>query len=275
MSSINLDLPYLDAESGLPSLDRVETHLPVIFEEGTDLYYHTPIRLISSWALSSAGDSSSKIFCLSGAAGCGKTYLAGEIIKAFSQLGFFGAYFSFNHHSRKGMKSQQLLDSFPATIMHQISAVEPDVEKLMAHEIKTLSSASDTLESKFQKLIVNPLKSLRSSNLPHRQPDYPLLIVLDDLDNCTSEVLESLLNFLSGPIMEKLPSHIRFLVLSRPSNEVYRRIGEVKFEILPSTVHAEESNFSTSTPDELQENTSGVSSVHDEWTTPNSQGKCF
>jgi len=141
----------------------------------------------------------------------------------------------------------------------------------MAHEIKTLSSASDTLESKFQKLIVNPLKCLRSSNLPHRQPDYPLLIVLDDLDNCTSEVLESLLNFLSDPIMEKLPSHIRFLVLSRPSEEVYRRIGKVKFEILPSTVHAEESNFSTSTPDELQEITSGVSSVHDEWTTPNSQ----
>jgi AAA ATPase domain len=241
-------------------LDRVETHLPVIFE-GKDLYYHTPIRLISHWALSSADDSSPKIFYLSGAAGCGKSYIAGEIIKAFSGLGFFGAYFSFNHHTRKGMKSKQLLESFPATIMHQISTVEPDVERLMAQEIKTLSGA-ETLDSKFQKLVVNPLRNLRSNNLPHWQPDYPLLIVLDDLNSCTSEVLELLLNFLSDPIMEKLPSYIRFLVLNRPSEEVNRRIGKVGFEILPSAMHGEESLCSSSTPAERPETSSVHSSVH-------------
>lgn len=250
-------------------MDGVETQLPVIFEEGADLYYHTPIRLISSWVLSSAHDSSSKIFCLSGAAGSGKSYLAREIIKAFGELGFFGTYFSFDHHSRKGI---ELLDSLPPAIMHQISTVEPDVERLMAHEIKTLSTVPETLESKFQKLVVDPLRSLRSGNLPHWQPDYPLLIVLDDLNSCTSEVQELLLNFLSDPIMEKLPSHIRFLVLSRPSEEVYRRIGKVGFEILPSTIHAE-SIFSTSTPVERQETASGNSSVHNKWATSNLFGK--
>jgi len=72
--------------------------------------------------------------------------------------------------------------------------------------------------------------------------------VLDDIHSCTSEVLELLLNFLCDPIMERLPPHIRFLVLSRPSEEVNRRIGKVGFEIPPSTTaaattHAEESNF--------------------------------
>lgn len=268
--------PTSDADSGLPSLDRVEIHFPVNFE-GEDFYYHTPIRLISHWALSSANDSSPKIFCLSGAAGCGKSYLVGEIIRAFGELGFFGAYFSFNHHAQKGMKSKQLLESFPATIMHQISTVEPDVGRLMAQEIKTLSG-TETLEVKFQKLIVNPLKSLRSSNLPQWQPDYPLLIVLDDLDDCTPEVLDLLLNLLSDPVMEKLPSHIRFLVISRPSEEVNRRIGQVGFEILPSTMHAEESLFSASIPAERQETSSVNSSAHSgQWATPNlfGQGECF
>ena len=232
-------------------MDRIETHLPAIFEEGEDLSYHTPIRLVSCWALSSVDDSNPNIFCLSGAAGCGKSYIAGEIIRAFSELGFFGAYFSFNHHSRKGMDSKQLLESFPATIMHQISIVEPDVERLMFQEIKTLSVA-EPLKSKFLKLVVNPLKNLRCSQ-PHWQPDYPLLIVLDDIDSCTSEVLELLLNFLSDPVMERLPSHIRFLVLSRPSEEVNRRIGKVGFEIPPSTTHAEESNFLASIPAERKE----------------------
>ena len=225
-------------------MDRVETHLPAIFEEGEDHYYHTPIRLVSHWALSSIDESNPNIFCLSGAAGCGKSYIAGEIIKAYSELGFFGAYFSFNHHSRKGMESKQLLESFPATIMHQISIAEPDVERLMLQEIKTLIG-TESLNSKFQKLVVKPLKNLRSSQ-PHWQPDYPLLIVIDDIHSCTPEVLELLLDFLNDPIIDKLPSHIRFLVLSRPSEEVKRRIGKVGFEIPASTTHAEETNLMTS-----------------------------
>jgi len=234
-------LPDLNAKSGLPSLDRVETHLPAIFEKGEDLNHHTPIQLVSRWALSSVDDSNPNIFCLSGAAGSGKSYIAGEIIKAFSELGFFGAYFSFDHHSRKGMESKQLLDSFPATIMHQISIVEPDVEKRMLEEIKTLS-VTEPLKSRFRKLVLNPLKNLRSSQ-PHWQPDYPLLIVIDDIHSCTPEVLELLLNFLSDPIMERLPSHIRILVLSRPSEEINGRIGKVGFEIPSSTTHEEEEQF--------------------------------
>ena len=262
--------PYPDAQSGLPSLDRVETHLPAIFEEHKDLYNPTPIQLISHWALSSADDSSPKIFCLSGEAGSGKAYLATEIIRSFSELGFFGAYFSFDHHSRKGMTSKQLLDSFPATIMHQISTIEPDVEKLMAQAISTLSVISETLESKFQKLVVTPLRKLRSSSLPHWQPDYPLLIVLDDISCCTSEVLELLLKFLSAPIMDKLPSHVRFLVLSRPSEEVNRRIGKFGFKIPPSTVHARGSNF----PTLVERQDSTTSNVHSsDWTTPSLSGK--
>jgi hypothetical protein len=256
-------LQNLNAQSGLPPLDRVETHLPAIFEDDENLYYHTSIRQISHWALSSADDSSSNIFCLSGHAGSGKSYLAREIIKSFSELGFFGAYFSFNHHSRKGMTSKQLLESFPATIMHQISTIEPDVEKLMAQAISTLSVISETLESKFQKLVVTPLRKLRSNSLPHWQPDYPLLIVLDNLSSCTSEVLELLLNFLSGPVMNKLPSHVRFLVLSRPSDEVNRRIGKVGFKIPSST-------FSTLAESRT---TSGNPNVHsNELTTPSLSG---
>ena len=142
------------------------------------------------------------------------------------------------------MESKQLLESFPATIMHQISIVEPDVERLMLQEIKTLIG-TEPLNSKFQKLVVKPLKNLRSSQ-PHWQPDYPLLIVIDDIHSCTPEVLELLLDFLNDPIIDKLPSHIRFLVLSRPSEEVKRRIGKVGFEIPASTTHAEETNLMTS-----------------------------
>jgi len=265
------NLSDLNAKSSLPSLDKVETQLPAIFEEGEDLYYHNPIRLVSRWALSSVDNSNPNIFCLSGAAGCGKSYIAGEIIKSYSELGFFGAYFSFNHHSRKGMESKQLLESFPATIMHQISIVEPDVERLMFQEIKTLIG-TEPLKLKFQKLVLNPLKNLRSSQ-PHWQPDYPLLIVIDDIHSCTPEVLELLLDFLSDPIMEKLPSHIRFLVLSRPSEEVNRRIGKVGFEIPPSTTHAEEPKLLTSVPVERQEIVSSSVPNSGQWATPNLFGQ--
>jgi len=107
------NLPDLNAKSALPSLDRVETHLPAIFEEGEDLYYHTPIRLVSRWALSSVDDSNPNIFCLSGAAGCGKSYIAGEIIKAFSELGFFGAYFFSIIIHGKGWIACSSLNRFP------------------------------------------------------------------------------------------------------------------------------------------------------------------
>ena len=257
----------------MPSLDRVETHLPAIFEEGEDLYFHTPIRLVSRWTLSPIDDSNRNIFCLSGPAGCGKSYIAGEIIKAYCELGFFGAYFSFKHQSKKGIESKELLESFPATIMHQISIVEPDVERLMFQEIKTLIG-TESLKSKFQKLVLNPLKNLRSSQ-PHWQPDYPLLIVIDDIHSCTPEVLELLLNFLNDPIMDKLPSHIRFLVLSRPSEEVNRRIGKVGFEIPPSTTHAEETNSLSSVPADRQEivSSSSVLPNNGQWATPNLFGQ--
>jgi len=157
--------------------------------------------------------------------------------------------------------------------MHQISIVEPDIERLMFQEIKTLIG-TEPLKSKFQKLVLNPLKNLRSSQ-PHWQPDYPLLIVIDDIHSCTPEVLELLLDFLSDPIMERLPSHIRFLVLSRPSEEVNRRIGKVGFEIPSSTTHAsvEESNLLTSVPVERQEIVSSSVPNSGQWATPNLFGQ--
>ena len=73
----------------------------------------------------------------------------------------------------------------------------------------------------------------------------------------------------------KLPSHIRFLVLSRPSEEVNRRIGKVGFEIPPSTTHAEETTSLSSVPADRQEivSSSSVLPNNGQWATPNLFGQ--
>ncbi|KAF8161413.1 hypothetical protein B0H34DRAFT_700834 [Crassisporium funariophilum] len=216
----------------------VDIYLPEFITQGS-CDHPDLVHLISQWAISPAFKPSRQVFCLLGNEGCGKTQLAGNIMESFNQLGFLGAYFTFDLAQQpRGMTSKQLLDSLPVTVAHQLSSVIPDIASHVAQEIKNnaMIQYDASLDNKFERLLTKPLAEVAAARAKVTvKPVEPLIFVIDDLDKCTPEVLAKLLAFFKGVVFKNLPSYVRFLLLGRPSDLVDQGLKDVAFvhEMVP------------------------------------------
>lgn len=137
-------------------------------------------------------------------AGVGKSSLAHSLALEFKKLKHLGGVFAFSKdHSPK---------NFFRTIARSLADIDPSHASLLAKAINSDSTLATTtsLSRQSDQLLRDLL-----DNVSCLGPLGPIIIIIDALDECPSDL--SKIIELSGKSIISLPSHIRFLVTSRPT----------------------------------------------------------
>ena len=169
----------------------------------------TIIGDIMSWI----GDPSRKssVLWFNGPAGAGKTAIAQSLCKLCVAAQWLAGSFFFSRHA-PGRSNAEFL--FP-TISFALSYAIPDVGKIIdtvvAHDPSIPTKA---LEIQLQKLILEPLQQVTE------EPKEPIVIIIDGLDECEGEDIQSNVLQLLGSVFQR-PSvggcdRLCFIVTSRP-----------------------------------------------------------
>lgn len=162
-----------------------------------------------------AAESDQNVLWLHGVAGSGKSTVSTTIAEHFRSISRLGAFMFFERgRSESSAVIRTLaykLASFDSSIAeHVIAAFEKD------NDVAQASAATQ-----FKRLIMEPLTDAASAI------QGPVFVVLDSLDECgTPESRRELTRLLSQELT-RLPSNFRFLITSRPENDIV--------QVLPSS----------------------------------------
>ena len=152
----------------------------------------------------------SRILWFNGPAGAGKTAIAQSLCKRCAAAQWLAGSFFFSRHA-PGRSNAEFL--FP-TIAFELSLVIPDVGKII-NEVVANDPSIPTKEPEIQlqKLILEPLQQVSE------QAMHPVVIIIDGLDECEGEDMQSNVLRLLGSVFQH-PSvgcdRICFIVTSRP-----------------------------------------------------------
>ncbi|KIM44060.1 hypothetical protein M413DRAFT_443122 [Hebeloma cylindrosporum] len=166
----------------------------------------TIIGEIMSWIEDPARTSS--VLWFNGPAGAGKTAIAQSLCKLCAAAQWLAGSFFFSRLSPRRSNVEYLF----STIAFELSLAIPDVGKII-HEVVANDPSIPTKEPEIQlqKLILEPLQQVSE------QPEHPIVIIIDGLDECDGEDVQSHILRLVGGIFQR-PSceRICFIVTSRP-----------------------------------------------------------
>ncbi|KAJ3516045.1 hypothetical protein NLJ89_g1377 [Agrocybe chaxingu] len=164
------------------------------------------------------------VMWLFGAAGAGKTAIAGTLAEILAQSDRLAATFFF----LRDVETCSSEKHFVATIAYQLAFSIP---VLRPHILKTIEDEPlvlvRSLETQFRRLIIEPMKAMAGPLSGSRRPQ---VIIIDGLDECKSRRAQRAILRI---ILEHLPTlccHLKFLVLSRPEHHIQNM-----FEASPST----------------------------------------
>jgi len=152
----------------------------------------------------------SSVLWFNGPAGAGKTAIAQSLCKRCEAAQWLAGSFFFSRHA-PGRSNAEFL--FP-TIAFELSLAIPDVGKIIDEVVANdPSTPTKDPEIQLQKLILGPLRQVSE------QPKHPVVIIIDGLDECEGEDVQSnVLRLLDG--IFQCPSvgcdRICFIVTSRP-----------------------------------------------------------
>ena len=146
-----------------------------------------------------------------GAAGAGKSAIAHSLAERCDEEGWLLATFFF----WKSASERNNIDRFVATIVYQaarsISALLPLIEHAVESDPMIFHHSVD---AQLEKLIVKPLQRLHSTGFDFR--NRPFVIIIDGLDECRGELIQSgLVNSLAAAFLRS-PFRIRILIATRP-----------------------------------------------------------
>jgi hypothetical protein len=174
---------------------------------------------IQEWAFSPQGRC---IFWLNGMAGTGKSTISRTVAESFSEAKSLGASFFFKRGEADRGSAKRL---FP-TIARQLTTSIPQLLPYTKQAVLDNSGIiGKRLKEQFDKLLLQPLLSLRQSDLPVKI----IAIVIDALDECEGDNdIKLILQLL--PQLQKLDTlHIRVFLTSRPELPV--RLGFSKIAV--------------------------------------------
>jgi hypothetical protein len=148
------------------------------------------------------------IFWLNGLAGTGKSSIAYTVAERCCQKEWLGASFFFSRSESTCTKAHL----FFTTIARQFASFDPELKTLIAKAIIDTKYPNDvSIRIQFQNFIVAPLRSLG------RRP--PLVVVVDALDECSSEQgIKDILQLIAAEARH-IP-FLRFLITSRPEHHI-------------------------------------------------------
>jgi len=168
------------------------------------------IQRIIDWIIGDIAFSA-LILWLYGAAGAGKSAIAHTLAERCAREGWLLAAFFF----WKSATERNNIDRFVATVAYQAARSIPSLLPLIEHTIESDPMIFHySVDVQLDKLIVEPIQRLYSTG--HDFSNCPFVIVIDGLDECQGDLVQSGLvkslttSFLRSPFL------IRILVTSRP-----------------------------------------------------------
>ncbi|CAG8242220.1 unnamed protein product [Penicillium salamii] len=186
----------------LPDLPFVEHAIfnHTIHEDRDQLRYCCPgtrtelLAKIFAWAES---PEEKNIFVLNGWPGTGKTTIARTVAKRYADR-------TVSFIFRKGIQDCESYDKFVTTVASQLVEKSATIKQLVNDALKNdRSLLSQGLEYKWNRLILEPLKDLESTQTP-------FILVIDALDECQNG------EWLFRKLTEEAPTCLRILITSRP-----------------------------------------------------------
>ncbi|KAJ3537219.1 hypothetical protein NMY22_g5684 [Coprinellus aureogranulatus] len=201
---------------------------------------------ICAWADNSTLGSNPHMMWIYGYAGCGKSAIAQEICKHFSDKNRLAASFFFSRNAGDRSRTTR----FATTVAHQVAIAIPTTASIIERVVKAnpglLSNDMTSLSDQFEYLVYRPINAAKRERLPAfiRQKTY--LIVLDGLDECEDRVeiatfIEELISFFSKS--PRFP--LRFLITSRVENHLHQRLhGSGQVCLLDLVEHTPDSDIS-------------------------------
>ena len=172
-------------------------------------------KTINCWA---EGTDLPNILLLMGGAGTGKSTIATTIAEEYRRKDRLGSHFL----CLKGM-------SDPTTVIrtfaYNLAVYNQQIAQNIASELRGVELDSSTLKGQFNILLsVSLRKAVRKDGI-----DYPVLIILDALDECgTVDTRKQLVRLLEYEF-STLPPNFRILITSRPEEDIV--------SLLPSQSH--------------------------------------
>jgi len=154
------------------------------------------------------------ILWLYGAAGAGKSAIAHTLAEICQSDGLLLATFFF----WKTAVERSNIDQFVATIAYQIALAIPALRQLIETAVNTNPMIfKQSVDVQLAKLIIEPIRLLHSTEFDFK--DSPFVIIIDGLDECRGNDIQSgLVKSLTAAFLH-FPFRIRILIASRP--EVY------------------------------------------------------
>ena len=170
------------------------------------------IKDITSWVLDDSKDT--LILWISAPAGSGKSAILQTIAELFQDCGGLAASFFFSRAAVQRQTEARLIPTIAAQLADFIPATRPLIYQAVYEE----SSLFDkTLHVQMKRLVIQPL--IRASLREGRSSQWPLLLVIDGLDECSGgKVQADILRMLSNALLQlkhSLPS-LYLLIASRP-----------------------------------------------------------
>ena len=164
----------------------------------------------------------SSVLWFNGPAGTGKTAIAQSLCKLCAAAQWLAGSFFFSRHTPASARSNAEF-LFP-TISFALSYAIPDVGKIIDEVVANDPSIpTKAFEIQLQKLILEPLKQFleESKQQVSEESKQPIVIIIDGLDECEGEDVQSNVLRLLGSVFQR-PSvdiydrRICFIITSRP-----------------------------------------------------------
>jgi hypothetical protein len=180
------------------------------------------INKITDWATGMI-DKDAFILWLYGPAGAGKTAIARKVAEL--QQGILLASFLFFRSDPK----RNTMEPLVANIAYRVACVIPATHKLIntAMESDPLI-LSYSIEVQLTKLVLEPLRLLADQGYFINQ-QFPLLVVIDGLDECLDTGAQSNFIELLSSSLAQYPLPLKFLIVSRPEAHIrlaFALVGE-------------------------------------------------
>ncbi|TFK45049.1 hypothetical protein BDQ12DRAFT_708824 [Crucibulum laeve] len=189
------------------------------------------INLISKWiAFLPSWKNSPNIFWLQGsdAKSSPRNHIVSHMFDAYSKLGYGGIYYDFRQNGPNN------LSALVPTIAYQISVTRAGATKYFEEAIVKSPGALDLdIHTKFKRFIVEPLCGMEKENTMHK----PLLIILDNFDDCKFSGMEGIGDLLQifSAEMGNLPTFVHILIASESSQLISDTFGKydniLKYEL--------------------------------------------
>ena len=161
-------------------------------------------------------NSRNRAFIISGHAGMGKSVIAAAICKQFAEHIAACHFFQYNNSQYDSPKI------FLQSVAWQVCRVFPAYKKALVGKLTsnlTQPLNHMNIEGLFTTLFKEPFTNIAD-------PGKTILIVLDAVDECENKGRDELANLISNHL-HKLPPYIRFLITTRPENNLTAKFAKL------------------------------------------------